>query len=130
LTATAELLALPGIRLLPIQRLSLERRKDLLAWLAENLLDLPPEAVTVMRDSWSHDSLSGPALDEAWGRYLERQTLADALEVGIPADWDWRCSSCGHRLGQECHCLCCPSASTQAHQDAAEALEHLAAGAV
>ena len=127
MTATAELLTLPGIRLLPVQRLSLERRKALLAWLAENLLDLPPEAVTVLRDSFSHDSLSGPALDEAFGRYLERQALADAVDAGI-ADWDWACGSCGHPLGRSCPCSCCPSASAQAHQDAADALEYLAAG--
>jgi hypothetical protein len=128
-TVTAELLALPGIRLLPVQRLSLERRKKLLSWLAKNLPALPAEAVTVMRDTWSHDSLSGPHLDEAWCRYLERLALADAVDAGI-ADWDWRCNSCAHLLGRKCSCLCCPSASGQAHQDAGDALEYLAAGAL
>lgn len=127
MSAMADLLMMPGVQEIITRRLPLERRKELLTWLAQEALNLPPEAVATLRTDWSHPSLTGPALEEAWGRFLERQVLADAVDAGI-ADWDWRCNSCAHLLGKACLCTCCPSASGQAHQDAEDALEILAGG--
>jgi hypothetical protein len=72
---------MPWAKLICARRLPLARRTELLAWLGENALDLPAEAVTVMRDAWAHDSLGGPALDIAWTAFLEaRQIEQDADE--------------------------------------------------
>ena len=127
MSATATVSTMPWTRFLTAERLPLKRRKELLAWLGESVLGLPPELVTLAVTAWAHDSITGPALDEAWGRYLERQALADAVDNGI-ADWDWRCNSCAHLLGKACPCSCCPSASEQAHADAEAALDVLAGG--
>jgi hypothetical protein len=119
-TATAEILPLPGIRLVTAARLPVERREFLLRWLAERSLDLPPEVVALSVDAWSHDSICGPALELAWRDFEDKTALADAADRGC---FDWRQLdpelSCGGRT---------EVAREVAHQDAEDALHLLARG--
>jgi hypothetical protein len=127
MTATAEVLALPGVRLVPVQRLSCEKRAELLEKLARQAQWLEPEWVTILRDALAHDSLTRTELERAWAAVLEAVTIADAVAINI-VDWDWKCGSCGHSFAAACLCLCCPSAVEHARDVAAEALTVLAGG--
>ncbi len=79
-------LQMPGVRELVVPRLPAERRRELLEWLARSALDLPPEAVAELRESWSDCRLYGPDLDEAWHRYLECLAVAEGKLDGL-VDW-------------------------------------------
>ena len=121
MTAVAEVRALPGIRLLPVQRLPLERRKDLLRHLALDYLDLEPENVQLLLSAWAHDSLTGPELKACWLEYRVRVSKAEGIAEGV-IDWRDICDEllCGERTA---------AAIEIARADAEAALHHLAAGA-
>ena len=118
---TAVVTPMPGVRLLTVQRLPLERREALLAWLAENALDLPAEVVTLSRDAFSHDSLYGPALDAAWQEYRYRLMVRHDAEDGRA---DWHCHLFEDPPGPDSG----EAAVQRAQDDAAEALTFLARG--
>jgi len=126
-SAMTAVIPMPGVRLVTARRMPLERREQLLAWLAEHALDLPAEVVTLGYHAWSHDDLHGPALDAAWLAYVRCRALADAADAGV-LDCDTACGDCGHRLASECGCSCCPAPGEIEHQDAADALNLLARG--
>jgi len=127
MSSIAEVLTMPAIRLVPVQRLSCERRMQLLERLARTALNLEPEFVVILRDALAHDSLTGPAVEQAWAEVMEKVALADAAEQGL-LDWDRDCPSCGHVLGAECGCFCCPAAADETRSGAADALAALAGG--
>jgi hypothetical protein len=122
---------LPGVRHLGHQRLSFERRVVLLGKLARQREWLEPEMVADLVAVYAHDSLTPSQRDQAWEAVLRDVALADSIEVGVPVDWDWRCSGpggCGHRFAEGCPCGCCPSALEHARDVAAESLAVLAGG--
>jgi hypothetical protein len=120
MTATAVVTTMPGTRLVAIQRLSCERRMQLLEQLARQALDLEPEFVVILRDALAHDSLTRPAVEEAWDDVLERVAIADAADQGLV---DWRC------IADDLPCPDRTSAAAEiARQDATEALAALAGG--
>lgn len=130
MSVMADVRPMPWTRLLTAQRLPLQRRKELLKWLASlTPRALPDEAIPLLLSAWSHDSLIGPELDRAWGEVQRRVALADSVRLGLPG-CEWACADCGHRLHQGCPCGCCPSAVDLSKQDADDAIHYLAAGAL
>jgi hypothetical protein len=117
---TAVVTPMPGVRLLTVQRLPLERRKALLRDLARGHWDMEEENVSLQLAAWAHDSLTGPALRSAWLEYRARLDIADGITEGR-LHWSVVDDS-----------LCCPdrteAAIERACEDAEEALSLLAGG--
>lgn len=120
MTATADLIALPGIKLIPVRRLPLEKRRQRLRELALRACEMDPEDVTNLLSAYAHDSLTGPALRAAWLDYRARLDIAEGVAEGR---LDWRV------VNDELTCCERTAAAIEiAHQDAEEALDVLAGG--
>jgi len=118
--ATADLLVMPGVRMLTARRLPLERRRELLRELARAHLDMEPENVELQLAAWAHESLTGPALKAAWLEYRYRLELAaDAAEGRL----HWSLIDPEMRCGERQQ-----AAVEIAADDAEEALNVLAGG--
>jgi hypothetical protein len=111
---------LPGIKLIPVKRLSYEQRMQRLENLARTCFDRDAEETAVLLDAWAHDSLGGPALDIAWTAFLEaRQIEQDADEGRL--HWSVVCEdlTCADKFA---------AAREIAHEDSRCALALLAGG--
>ncbi len=82
--STATVLELHGRRAVEVDRLPVERRKDLLRWLARHTLEVPPEAAEALLSAWCRDRAD---LEDRWLDFCERLALADAADQGV---LDWR----------------------------------------
>lgn len=120
MTAVAEVRALPGVRLIAVRRLPLEKRRERLRNLALAACDMNAEDVTVLPSAWAHDSLSGPALQASWLEYRYRlQIESDVAEGRL----DYRV------INDELVCQERTAAAVEiAHEDSEQALDVLAGG--
>ena len=121
MSATADLIAMPGVKVITVRRLPLEERRARLRELALAACDMDAEDVTVLLSAWAHDSITGPALKSAWLEYRARLEVAEGVAHG---QLDWRA------IDDELTCRERTAAAVEiAYQDAEDALDVLAGGA-
>jgi hypothetical protein len=117
-TADSNLLQWPGRREVSVDRLPVERRRRLLQWLAETVLEnrehFPAEAEDALVSAWCRHS---PDLEDRWLDYRERFRILTEAKRGV---LDWRVVNdrltCAERT---------EAAREIAHQDADDALAAL-----